>query len=125
MMLLMEQTVTGETHTLIAEGLVDSYESKSSNAVVLGDDTIAKFSFEMEIEAVEDTFYISEAGAIAFGLTLTDGTLISATIVETDAVLTADDSYRINEGQNTFIHSRSTSTIRCFGWCCSICTSNP
>lgn len=98
--------VVGETHTLVAEGLSEDFTSKDSEAVTLGDDTIAKFTFEFEVEAFEDTFYISEDAEHAtngFNITLDGGTLISATIVSTDADLNgAGTSYRIAEGDTNY-----------------------
>ena len=73
------------------------YGSKSSQAVQLGDDTIAKFKFELRINAFGGSYFINEDGS-DFSVALTNGDVISTTISETTARLTNDNSYEISEG---------------------------
>ena len=89
-----------EVHQLIVEGLVEEFDTKSSSTSTLGDDTIATFTFEFDLTAYEDEFYVAEDGS-GFDVTLNNGdaTIISTTIASTNAFLTNDDSYRINKGQ--------------------------
>jgi len=99
-------TVTGETHVLIAEGLVDDFGTKDSDAQDLGDDTIAVFEFSFDLEAVEDTFYIAEDQGIGteangFGVTVSNGTITDVTVSATSANLVAGGTaYEIVEGSS-------------------------
>jgi hypothetical protein len=75
------------------------YLSKSAEAVSLGDDTIAVFTFDLEVEAFEDTFFINEDGS-DFTVTLAGalGTVISTSIVDGPNDITSDNTYEISEG---------------------------
>jgi len=97
--LVSEGTATGEIHTLEVSGLIENYTEKTHAPATLGDDTIAIFTFEFDLEAFEDTFYIAEDGT-DFGVTST-GTVLSTSITDGGgATLTADNSYRINQGDS-------------------------
>jgi len=98
-------SVSGDTHTLVAEGLIDSNEDKSSDTQELGDDTIAVFTFELDLEAIEDTFYIADdqgtgTEANGFGVSILGaGTITDVTISSTSADLVNGGlAYEINEG---------------------------
>lgn len=96
-----ETLSVNETHQLVVEGLVDTFDSKSSKTTTLGTtQTNAIFTFEFELTAYEDEFYIAEDGS-GFTVVLDNAstTVVATTIASTNATLTSDDSYRINKGQ--------------------------
>jgi hypothetical protein len=98
----VEDTLTvNESHQLVVEGLVDEFISKSTRTTNLGTtQTNAIFTFEFELTAYEDDFFIAEDGS-DFVITLDNAstTVVATTIASTNATLTSDDSYRINKGQ--------------------------
>jgi hypothetical protein len=77
----------------------DVYGAKSAEAVSLGDDTIAVFTFDLQVEAFEDSFFINENGS-DFAVTLSAGTLISTSIIDGPSSVTSDNSYEISEGDS-------------------------
>lgn len=96
-----DSLTVNEVHQLVVMGLVDVFDSKSASTRSLGDDTIGVFTFEFDLTAYEDDFYIDEDGA-DFGLTVEVGAgTTTATLVdlESNAFLTTDGSFRINKGQ--------------------------
>ncbi len=95
-----EDLTVNEAHTILMEGLIAEFTSKSATTSSLGDDTIGKFTFKFDLTAYEDDFYINEDGT-DFTVTLdnADTEIISTSIASTNATLTADDSYRISKGQ--------------------------
>lgn len=91
-----------ETHKLVVEGLVGESVSNSATTQALGDDTIAIFTFEVELTAVENTFYIAEDGT-GFTVSLDNATDTEAFAIDiTSKAKTVNNgtTYRISKGQS-------------------------
>lgn len=101
-------TAVGDTHTLVAEGILVPVDGFSSEVDTLGtNDTIGEFTLEFEVTAVEDDFYITEgatttvAGNPAAGVGFTvDG---GAAVISASLTSTADEDtsgvFTVREGE--------------------------
>ena len=101
----IEDTATlsvGEVHKLVNEVLVATFVSKTAPVYsTLGDNTIAKVTFTMDLTAVGGVFYIAEDGS-GFDVDFDNGDIneVSRDITSTNAFLMSNgDAYRINEDQ--------------------------
>lgn len=108
-----EVLVVDETHTLIEEGLLVTFVSSSVSAD-RGDnnaDDIGNFTIVVDVEAIENTWFVSATstnaeGNAGFKFTLLDSNGNDATASTTAVVVTSNaaeanngDAWRINEGQ--------------------------
>ncbi len=97
-------SATGETHTLVAEGIVVPADGVTTTADTTGDnDQTGEFTIEFEVTAVEGDFYISDVASesatsgvefsveVATGTTTASGVLSSSADEETTGVFTVRD----------------------------------
>jgi peptidoglycan hydrolase-like protein with peptidoglycan-binding domain len=94
-------TASGETHTVIAAGLID--ESIETSQDGGGTSGLGTFTFEVELKAIEDTAYLATTSAASalnagpFRLSLVGTTATTSYLVQSDATIEGG-YYRINEG---------------------------
>jgi peptidoglycan hydrolase-like protein with peptidoglycan-binding domain len=110
-------TVT-EEHTILVTGLVAEIDSIPA-VVKSNDDKNLKFTFVMDVTAYEDTFYINDDGLdFTVATSGTSAAVVTGIAVTSNATLTADDTYRISEGQTrsvtveVFVESSTSGTVR-------------
>ncbi len=94
-------SASGETHTVIATGVMDEKLTVSSDGG--GDSGVGTFTFDLELKAVEDSVYIATTSSATalnagpFRLTLVGTTATTSYIVQSDATIEGG-YYRINDG---------------------------
>jgi hypothetical protein len=117
-------TAVGDTHTLVAEGILVPVDGFSSEVDTLGqNDTIGEFTLEFEVSAVEGDFYITEfAGTNATSngvqFSVTGGTATTSASLTSTADEDSNGVFTVREGETeTFtlvvtIDPVSTGTFR-------------
>ena len=89
---------SGVEHTVIRDGGVAAVVSKS--AVSQANETIGTFTFAFDLTAFGNTYFIDEQGINSIIATTTTGTAKVTSIgLDSNATLTSNGNYRLNEGQ--------------------------
>jgi hypothetical protein len=104
-------TANGESHTLVAEGIVVPVDSVETTADASGDqDQFGEFSIEFDVTAVEGTFYINDLattttgdatallGGVQFAIGGGTATAVSATLSSTGDEAT-NGAFEISDGE--------------------------
>ncbi|MEK7462389.1 MAG: peptidoglycan-binding protein [Patescibacteria group bacterium] len=85
-------SAVGETHTLVASGIVVPVDGFTSSVDTLGqDDTIGEYTLEFEVTAVEGDFYITDNAAAA-STSPTDGVAFSVSPAAVGTITAVLDS---------------------------------
>ena len=100
-------TSVGDTHTLVAEGILVPVDGFSSETDTLGtNDTIGEFILEFDVTAVEGDFYItddvsSNSGTATTGVayTLDGGTATTSATLTSTADEDSDGVFTVREGE--------------------------